>query len=41
MDVGSKNLSKHKSDAKNSKLSLETEVGQKGKTLYFENNNNV
>jgi len=41
MDVRSEELFGNKSDAKNSKPSLETKVGQKGKTFYFEGRNNV
>jgi hypothetical protein len=35
MDARSKNLFKHRLDAKNSKSDLETKVGQKGKTFTF------
>jgi hypothetical protein len=41
MDVGSENLFKDESNAKNSKLSLQTKVGQKGRTLYFKRGNYV
>ncbi len=36
MDVGSENLFRNESDARNSELSSKTKVGQKGKTFYFE-----
>jgi len=41
MDVGSKNLLKDRSNAKNSKPSSKIEVGEKGKTFHFERRNYV
>ncbi len=41
MDVRSEELFGNKSDAKNSKPSSETKVGQKGKTLYSKRGNYV
>jgi hypothetical protein len=41
MDVGSEELFGNKLDAKNSKRSSKTKVGQKGRTLYSERGNNV
>ncbi len=41
MDVGNEKLFGDMSNAKNFEPSLEIEVGQKGKTLYFERWNNV
>ncbi len=41
MDVGSENLFKDELDAKNSKLNLQTNVGQKSRTLYFKRGNYV
>jgi hypothetical protein len=38
MDAGSKNLCRDMSNAKNSKPSLEIEVGHKGKTFYLKKN---
>ncbi len=41
MDVGSENLFKDELDAKNSKLNLQTNVGQKSRTFYFKRGNYV
>ncbi len=41
MDVGNRNLFRDKLDAINSKPSLETKVGQKGRTFHFERRNYV
>jgi hypothetical protein len=41
MDARSKNLFRDMLDAKNFELSLETKVGQKGKTFHFERKNYV
>ncbi len=41
MDATSNNLFRYKLDAKNSKLSLKTKVGQKGYTFHFERGNYV
>jgi hypothetical protein len=41
MDVRSKELFRDRLDAKNSKLSLETKVSQKGITFYSKRRNNV
>jgi len=41
MDVGSKKLSKDRSNAINFELGSKTKIGQKSKTFYFEKGNNV
>jgi hypothetical protein len=41
MDAGSKKLPKDNWNARNSKPSAKIEVGQKGRTFYFERGNNV
>jgi hypothetical protein len=41
MDVGSKNLFKNMSNARNFEPSFETKVGQNGKTFHFERGNYV
>jgi hypothetical protein len=41
MDVGSENLFRDRLDARNYEPSSETEIGQKGRTLYFERRNYV
>jgi hypothetical protein len=41
MDVGNENLFRDKLDAKNSKPSSKTKVGQKGRNLYFKRGNYV
>jgi hypothetical protein len=41
MDARNENLFRDKLHAKNSKPNLETEVGQKGRTLYYERRNYV
>jgi hypothetical protein len=41
MDVGSKNLFKDRSDARNCEPSSKTKVGEKGRTFHFERKNYV
>jgi hypothetical protein len=41
MDVGSKNLFRDMSNARNSQPSSKIKVGQKGKTFHFERKNYV
>jgi hypothetical protein len=41
MDVGSKNLFKDRSDAKNFKPNLETKVSQKGRTFHSKKRNYI